>query len=110
MQTVGEMPEMAAKMPLEFKDSIMHSHLTSGGVTIMGSDLNREEPVEGNTYTLCINCDSNEEINSLFTKLSAGGQITEPLADMPWGGLYGGLTDKYGKIWVLNFQKVPMPA
>jgi len=106
LQTVSEMPAMAAQMPPQMKDSILHSTLTSGVIKIMASDLNREKPIEGNTVQLCINCDSESELNSFFTKLSEGGKITEPLADMPWGGRYGSLTDKYGKHWVFNFQKV----
>ena len=105
LQTVGEMPAMAAQMPPQMKDSILHSKLTSGDIIIMASDLNREKRIEGNTVHLCINCNSEIELNSFFSKLSAGGKITEPLADMPWGGKYGSLTDKYGKRWVFNFQK-----
>ncbi len=72
----------------------------------MASDLNREKWLEGNTVHLCINCNSENELNSFFSKLSAGGKVTQPLADMPWGAKYGALTDKYGKHWVFNFQKV----
>ncbi len=105
MQTVGEMPAMAAQMPPEYKDSIVHSTLNSGGMVIMGSDMVRGTRVEGNTVHLCINCTSAEELNNLFAKLAVGGTITDPVADMPWGGLYGSLTDKYSKQWVFNFQK-----
>jgi PhnB protein len=105
LQTVGEMPAMAAQMPADLKDSILHSMLTSGEMTIMGSDMNRNKRVEGNTVHLCINCKSEEELNSFFTNLSASGKIVEPLADMPWGGKFGALTDKYGKHWIFNFQK-----
>ena len=105
LQTVGEMPEMAAQMPPQMKDSILHSSLTSGNIMIMASDLNREKRLEGNTVHLCINCENEIELNSFFSKLSKGGKITEPLADMPWGGKYGAVTDKYGKHWVFNFQK-----
>lgn len=108
MQTVGEMPEMAAQMPPEMKDHIMHSTLISGGIVIMGSDLNREKHLEGNTVHLCLNCDNETEQDTFFSGLSEGGKITEPLSDMPWGGRYGSLTDKFGKYWVLNYQKVPM--
>ncbi len=108
IQTVGEMPEMAAQMPPEFKDQILHSSLVNGGVTIFGSDMNRETPNDGNTYQLCLNCESDEEIDSLFSKLSAGGKITEALVDMPWGGKYGSLVDKFGKSWLFNYQKTPM--
>jgi PhnB protein len=105
LQTVGELPEMAAQMPPQMKDHILHSVLTSGGIMIMASDLSREKPIEGNTVNLCINCESEEELNSFFTKLSAGGKITEPLNDMPWGAKYGALIDKFGKSWLFNYQK-----
>ena len=105
LQTVSESPVMAAQMPVEMKDSILHSSLISGGVTIMASDLNNEERIEGTNVHLCINCESENELNSFFSKLSAGGKITAPVADMPWGAKYGSLTDKYGKRWLFNFQK-----
>ena len=105
LQTVAEMPEMASQMPPQMKDKILHSTLTSGDMVIMASDLNREKPLDGNTVHLCVNCTNEDELNSFFSKLSEGGKITEPLADMPWGGRYGSLTDKYNKHWVFNFQK-----
>lgn len=105
LQTVGDMPEMAAQMPPNMSKHILHSKLTSGNIVIMASDLCREKQVEGNTYHLCINCDSDDELNTFFSKLSVGGKITEPLADMPWGGKYGALTDKFGKNWIFNYQK-----
>ena len=105
LKTVGEMPVMAAQMPAEMKDSILHAVLTSGNIVIMASDLNRSKAIEGNTYSLCVNCSSDEEINSFFSKLAAGGKVNEPLADMPWGATFGDLTDKYGKNWMFNFYK-----
>lgn len=104
LQTVGESPEMAAQMPPHLKDSVLHSTLTSAGITIMASDLNREKRVEGNTVHLCVNCDTEDEINTFFSKLSAGGVVIQPIAEMPWGAKYGELTDKYGKHWMFNFH------
>ncbi len=105
LQTVGEMPAMAAQMPPEFKDRILHSVLTSGDLVIMASDLSRDKRVEGNSVQLCVNCTSEDELNTFFTKLSAGGKVIEALTDMPWGGRFGSLTDKYRKHWIFNFQK-----
>jgi PhnB protein len=105
LQTVGEMPAMASQMPPNMKDHILHSVLTSGGIMIMASDLNRTKPIEGNTIHLCINCESEQELNTFFKNLSAGGTITEPVNDMPWGAKYGALTDKFGKSWMFNFMK-----
>lgn len=105
LQTVGEMPEMAAQMPPEMKDSVLHSVLSSGDIVIMASDLNREKPVEGNTVHLCIQCKTEDELNTFFSKLSKGGKITEPISDMPWGAKYGSLIDKFGKYWLFNCPK-----
>lgn len=104
LQTVGESPEMASKMPPGMDDFILHASLTSGDIIIMASDLNRDKPVEGNTVQLCINCNTEDELNRFFSTLSAGATITEPIANMPWGAKYGSLTDKYGKHWLFNFQ------
>lgn len=105
LQKVKEMPEMAAKMPPELGEAILHSSLTNGDIVIMASDLHMGKRLEGNTIQLCINCDSDAQLNSFFSKMMVGGTVIEPVADMPWGGRYGALTDKYGKMWVFNFQK-----
>ncbi|HEX6227076.1 MAG TPA: VOC family protein [Chryseolinea sp.] len=104
-KTVGELPAMAAQMPPEMKDNILHLTLTSRDILIMASDLNRETPVEGNTVHLCVNCKSENELNTFFSNLSQGGKFTEPISDMPWGSKYGSLTDKFGKHWLFNFSK-----
>jgi len=106
LQKVSEMPAMAAQMPPHMKDQILHSTLTSGDMVIMASDMNRSKPLEGNTFSICINCSSEEELNTFFSKLSAGGKVNQPAGMMPWGDLYGDLTDKYGKTWSLNYHKV----
>lgn len=105
LQTVAESPEMASQMPENMKDCILHSTLTSGNLVIMGSDLNHEQPLEGNTVLLCVNCETENELNTFFSGLSQGGKITQPLADMPWGAKYGALTDRYEKHWVFNYSK-----
>ena len=105
LQTVEELPEMAAQMPPEMKNNIMHSVLTSGDIIIMASDLNRESPIEGNTVQLCIQCKTEDELNTFFSNLSKGGKITEPIADMPWGAKFGSFIDKFGKYWLFNYAK-----
>ena len=102
LMTVGEMPAMTAQMPPEMKDSIMHSSLRADGIVLMASDLNRNKPNEGNTYELCLVCNDEEETNTLFNKLAKGGKITEALQPMPWGDLYGSLTDMFGKRWLFD--------
>lgn len=104
LQTVGESP-MAGNMPAEAKDRIMHASLIKGGLVLMGSDMMGAELKSGNQITLSINCSNEEEINTFFANLSAGGQIQDPVADMFWGAKFGALIDKFGISWIVNYDK-----
>lgn len=105
MQTVGETP-MASQMPPATHKNIMHAALTNGAVGLMASDM--MEPgkiVQGNTFSLMIDCSSEEEIKSLFPKLSAGGKVHHPLKEEFWGSTFGDFTDKFGVRWMMNWDK-----
>ena len=106
-QTVGKSP-MAEQMPKKMKDCILHSTLINGSVLLMGSDMVSENGlIKGNAVLLTLSCSSEKEIRNCYKKLSAGGQATHPLKNTFWGALFGGLTDKYGNVWVLNYSKKP---
>jgi len=100
MQTVSETP-MAAQMPAEMGQNIMHSSLTSGGITVMASDMNNNF-TPGNAVNLCIVCDSEDELNTLFNKLSEGGTPAHPVTKF-YAGTMGDLTDKFGIKWMLYY-------
>ncbi len=105
IQTVGESP-MAKDMPAEMQNQVMHSQLSNGtNIMLLASDLHREKLTPGNNITLCINCSSEEEINNFFSKLSEGGNVTDKLSVKFWGGTFGGLTDKFGINWIMNYSK-----
>jgi len=105
MQTVGESP-MANQMPTEMKDAILHATLTNGEAVIIATDMmDPEQAKEGSMISLCINCTSEEEIHSVFDKLSQGGKVGHALEDTFWGAIFGDLTDKFGINWMLNFDK-----
>lgn len=104
-QTIGESP-LADKMPPKMKDGILHSTLTNGSVVIMASDMaGANGIVKGNAVSLMLDCSSEAEIKSCYEKLSTGGKAEHPLAYTFWGALFGGLTDKYGNHWLLNFMR-----
>lgn len=105
MQTVGEAP-IADQMPPEARQNIMHAALTNGVLVLMASDMmGPGEPVHGNTMALLLNCSSEEEIKTFFSKLSAGGKVDHALKEEFWGSTYGDLTDKFGRRWMLNYDK-----
>ncbi len=107
--TVKSSP-MAKDMPEEKQDYIMHSTLTKDNWVLMGSDMMMEKAVMGDHIGISLNCESDEEIKTIFAKLSEGGEVFMPLEDQFWGALFGVVTDKYGVEWMLNFQKTPVKA
>jgi PhnB protein len=104
MQRIGESP-MAAQMPSEMGNHILHSSLINEGIVLMASDMMGNAIVNGNSVGLCLNCSSAEEINRFFDALSTSGTITHPLHQSFWGATFGHLTDKFGVNWMLNYSK-----
>lgn len=86
-------------------DKIMHAAITKGTTNLMASDWAAPSPFKpGNNFSLCLNCDSLEEIENLFNAIGKNGQVTMPLADTFWGARFGMLTDQFGVNWMFNFE------
>jgi PhnB protein len=104
-QTVGESP-LSEKMPQKMRDCILHATLTKGQLVLMASDMvNGLGLVKGNNVSLSLQCNSEEQITSCYSKLSTGGKADHPLEDSFWGALFGDLTDKFGNHWLLSFNR-----
>jgi PhnB protein len=108
----GELNFMTAKgtpmekdMPGDKLDLIMHSTLAKDGWTLVGSDMMRDKANIGDNAGVMLDCSSEDEIRSVFSKLSEGGDVFMPVEEAFWGALFGVLTDKYGVEWMLNCQK-----
>lgn len=55
--------------------------------------------------SLFVTCNSEEEIETVFGKLSHDGQVLMPLAPLPTSEKFGWVEDKYGVSWQLNLVK-----
>jgi len=105
LQTVGGSP-IEAQCPAGMKDQILHAALTKDSLLLMGSDMVGPEGFDkGNNIALSLSCSSEEEINSFFSKLSAGGKVIHQLRVEFWGATFGVFTDKFGIRWMLNYDK-----
>ena len=103
-------------VPAEFKgpahedNKVMHISLPiAGGGMLMGSDVPEAmgKVVPGNNIQLSVTPASREEADKLFNGLSAGGQVTMPMADAFWGAYFGMCEDKFGIRWMINFDANP---
>jgi PhnB protein len=106
LQTVGDSPA-AGQMPPEMKNRIMHSELKKGNVVFMASDMMDDTKFNpGNVISLCLICESKNEIESLFSALSKGGKVSQPLKE-EFFGTFGSFTDKFGISWMLQYGTGP---
>lgn len=104
-QTIGDSP-LADKMPEQMRECILHSTLKSGVMTIMGTDLISDQGFQkGNTVSLALNCESEQELMHYFKRLSEEGVIYRMPQETFWGAMYADLVDKYGLQWLLNYDK-----
>ncbi|MES2985651.1 MAG: VOC family protein [Patescibacteria group bacterium] len=99
----GKGTPMESDMTPDQLDLIMHSTLTKGSWVLIGSDMMRDKAIVGDNVGIMIDCESEEEIRTIFSKLSDGAEIFMPIEEQFWGALYGVLTDKYGVEWMLNY-------
>lgn len=105
LQRYGDSPA-AAHMPAEAQNKIMHGTLTTPNFIIMAADAGRAgQLIAGNQLRMSLHFDNDAEIEATFAKLSEGGTVIDPLADMFWGGKFGTLTDQFGITWLFNFQR-----
>jgi PhnB protein len=85
------------------QEKVLNAHLKSGAIEISASDwlaLN-ERPSSTNTTCLFLNGGSLKELKELFSKLSEGAEITNPLKEQ-FFGCYGALNDKFGVRWMFQ--------
>lgn len=95
------------KMSAADRELIMHVSLPISKETIlMGSDAHPDmgKVTVGQHLSLSVGTDSKEEANKIFNALATGGKVTMPIADTFWGAYFGMLEDKYGIVWMVNYD------
>lgn len=106
-QRLGEAPG-TEQLSAEEKNRIMHVSLPIGQhYILMASDIVPSMGhvlSQGNNYNISVGPESEAEARRIFNALADGGQITMPLEQMFWGALYGSCIDKFGVLWMVNYQ------
>lgn len=92
----------------EDQNKIMHISLPIGKHSIlMATDALESmghKLTVGDNFSISIGADTKEEADTIFAKLSEGGQITMPLEMAFWGEYFGMLKDKFGIQWMMSFK------
>ncbi|HEY2394164.1 MAG TPA: VOC family protein, partial [Candidatus Angelobacter sp.] len=66
-------------------DRLAHARLTKGKTVLMASDNLPDMPFQqGNNFSVCLDCESTEEVDTLFAALSEKGQVTMAPQETFW--------------------------
>ncbi len=88
--------------------TVVHATLSLGGQEFMCIDSNiKHEFTFTPSMSLYVKCETDEEIDRLFTKLSQGRQVLMPLDRYPFSEKFAWVSDKYGVSWQLNLARNP---
>ena len=101
--------QLGKDCPPGMEDRILHAILQTGDLELLASDTNPQmgQLTPSDSVNITMYCDSPEQLDSLYNKLSEGGKPEMPPHDAFWGARFGQLKDKYGFSWMLNFDRNP---
>lgn len=86
--------------------TVLHAAFTLKGQKFMCMDNStKQEHAFTPAMSLFVACDTEEEIDGLFEKLSQDGKVLMPLAASQVSEKFGWVEDQYGVSWQLNLAK-----
>lgn len=105
----GDLPTQPGQPPLSAKEAAMVMNISLpilGGHVIMGNDAPESlgQRIQGNNVTMNLEPDTRAETDRLFAALKEGGTVEYAPTEMPWGGYWGSLIDRFGNEWMLSCE------
>ncbi|KPL60962.1 VOC family protein [Rossellomorea vietnamensis] len=86
--------------------TVMQATFTLKGQEFMCIDSNVKHQFDFTpSFSIFLTCDTEEELESIYGKLSEGGQALMPLGDYGFSKKFGWLSDRFGVSWQLNLPK-----
>jgi len=102
----GAESPMAAQIPPEFAQRILHARLAlPGGGMLYAGDAPAHLPYEG-IKGVSITLDYASTAERVFATLAEGGQVTMPMQGAFWAKRWGMLIDKFGTPWIVNGELI----
>ncbi|PYS73084.1 MAG: VOC family protein [Acidobacteria bacterium] len=101
MQTIGESP-MAASMPPEAHNRIMHVTLQIGDQVLQGADAPPGQFTRPAGFCVALHFDDAAEGQRVFDALAQNGVVQMPFQETFWAKGFGMVIDQFGTPWIVN--------
>ena len=102
--TWAEMPG-ADQFPPESHKLIMHTTLSVGDETIMGTDAPPDRYQEPKGINVSLHLKNIADGERIFNALSENGNVTMPFQQTFWSPGFGMCVDKFGIPWMVNCEQ-----
>ena len=106
MQTIGESP-MAASMPPEAHDRVMHVTLQIGDQVLQGADAPFGQFTKPAGFSVATHFDDVAEGERAFAALEQNGSVQMPFQSTFWAAGFGVVIDQFGTPWIVNAGQPP---
>ena len=93
---------MEAHTPPEWREKILHAHLTVAKTVLMASDAPPKGYKQPEGCAVSLGLTDIAEAERIFRELSEGGRITMPIQQTFWADRFGMFTDRFGIPWMIN--------
>jgi PhnB protein len=108
LQRYKEMREHGYKIKKKDENNIAFVGLKVNEDFILGGDdFNpdfNQDYIRGSNFSLSFSTESKAEVERFYSALSEGGTEQTPPIDVYWGEYSGGVRDKYGILWYVNYH------
>ncbi len=104
MQTHGESP-MAGQVPPEWKDKILHVHMSVGDRVLMGSDSPPQHYEKPQGFSVSLSVDDPADADRIFNTLAEKGSVRMPIQETFWASRFGMAVDQFGTPWIVNCER-----
>jgi PhnB protein len=99
-----------SEVPPEWKDKIMHAHLSLGDWSVMGSDCPPGTYEEPKGFSVSLQLDDTTKAEHIFEALAEHGSIQMPLQETFWADRFGMVVDQFGIPWMINCDQAAESA
>ena len=101
-------PHPDMPVPDDFKQKILHCCIIFPGGSLSAADTLPNDPRNFGSggHMLTVNCDSMEQVEAVYNKLSNGAQkIQCELGEAFFAKRYAELIDRYGVLWAVMYEE-----
>lgn len=85
--------------------AVLHASITIGTTTLMASDVPEDRFKPMRSVYICLNVDSDAEVEKIYALLSDDGEIYMPIQETFFASRFAQLRDKFGTSWMIIHEK-----